>query len=264
VSLAEVRQFWEEFYGAAAAEIAVVGDVDPAAARSLVEQLFGGFENRKGFARLVDTYQDRPVLRVSVETPDKESAVFAAGLRIPMRDDSADYPAMVLANFMTGGGFLNSRLATRIRQKEGISYGVRSSFVASSFDADAQFGSFAIYAPQNSERLVAAFQEELAKIVDEGFTDEEIAEAKKGWLQSRNVSRATDRELARTLASREFQSRTLRYDATLEEQVSSLTNEQILAAIRKYLDPSKISFVQAGDFAKATVSTGAPAAGGGM
>jgi zinc protease len=264
VSLAEVKQFWEEFYGAAAAEIAVVGDVDPAAARSLVEQLFGGFENRKGFARLVDTYQDRPVLRVSVETPDKESAVFAAGLRIPMRDDSADYPAMVLANFMTGGGFLNSRLATRIRQKEGISYGVRSSFVASSFDADAQFGSFAIYAPQNSERLVAAFQEELAKIVDEGFTDEEIAEAKKGWLQSRNVSRATDRELARTLASREFQSRTLRYDATLEEQVSSLTNEQILAAIRKYLDPSKISFVQAGDFAKATVSTGAPAAGGGM
>jgi len=183
VSLAEAKQFWDDFYGAGAAEIAVVGDVDPAATRKLVEELFAGFKNRKGFTRLVDTYQDRPVLRQSVETPDKESAVFAAGLRIPMRDDSADYPAMVLGNFMTGGGFLNSRLAVRIRQKEGLSYGVRSSFNASAFDSDAQFGSFAIYAPQNSERLVAAYQEEIAKIVEKGFTDEEIAEAKKGWLQ---------------------------------------------------------------------------------
>jgi len=262
-TLEQAKKFWEDFYGAGAGEVSVVGDIDPNATKALVAELFAGFKNKNGYTRLADTYQDRPPLRQSVETPDKESAVFAAGLRVPMRDDSADYPAMVLGNFMTGGGFLNSRLATRIRQKEGISYGVRSSFTASAFDSDAQFGTFAIYAPQNSERLVAAYQEELAKIVDKGFTDEEIAEAKKGWLQGRNVSRATDRELVGTLANRDFQSRTLTFDATLEEQVAALTNDKILAAMKKYLDPAKVSYVQAGDFAKAKAQAAAPAPAGG-
>jgi zinc protease len=259
VTIDEVRRFWEDFYGAGAAEIAVVGDIDAAATKSLVEQLFAGFASKKPFARLVDQYQDRPVLRQAIETPDKESAVFSAGLRVPMRDDSSDYPAMVLGNFMTGGGFLNSRLATRIRQKDGLSYGVGSSFNASPFDQDGQFGSFAIYAPQNAERLVTAYEEEIARVIDKGFTDEEIAEAKKGWLQGRNVSRASDRELARTLASREYQKRTLKWDGTVEDQVAKLGSAQILATMRKYLDPAKISYIQAGDFAKAKAAAAAPA-----
>jgi zinc protease len=151
---------------------------------------------------------------------------------------------------MTGGGFLNSRLATRIRVKDGLSYGVSSFLAASPFDVSGRFGAFAIYAPQNSDKLLKAFDEEIAKILEKGFTDEEIAEAKKGWLQSRRVSRANDRELARTLAGREFLGRTLKWDETLESRVAALTNAQIVAAMKKFIDPSKISTVQAGDFKK--------------
>jgi len=104
-------------------------------------------------------------------------------------------------------------------------------------DVSGRFGAFAIYAPQNSDKLVKAF-------------DEEIAEAKKGWLQSRKVSRANDRELARTLAGREYLGRTLLWDEAYESKVGALTNEQILAAMKKFIDPSKISMVQAGDFKK--------------
>jgi len=32
--------------------------------------------------------------------------------------------------------------------------------------------------------------------------------------------------------------------------VAALTNDQILAAMRKHIDPAKISMVQSGDFAK--------------
>ena len=41
-----------------------------------------------------------------------------AGVNIPLRDDDPDYPALVLGNYMLGGGFLNSRLAVRIRGKK--------------------------------------------------------------------------------------------------------------------------------------------------
>ena len=247
----EVKAFWQDFYGAGAAEISLAGDFDAQEVKTLVQQLFGGWKSSKPFKRMVTTYQDRPVIRQTVEAPDKESAVFAAGLRLKMRDDDPEYPAMVLGNFMTGGGFLNSRLSMRLRQKDGLSYGVGSFFQASAFDQDGSFGSFAIYAPQNSEKLVTAYQEEIAKVLESGFTKEEIAEAKQGWLQGRNVSRSNDRELARTLANREFQGRTLTWDEGLEKKVGALTNEQIHAAMRKYIDGTKISFVQAGDWAKA-------------
>src|SRR5262249_35032687 len=124
VTLEDVKGFYRDFYGASAGEIALVGDFDPAEVKGLLKDLFGGWKNAKPYARLVEKYEDRPVLRDSIETPDKESAVFLAGLRMDMRDDSPDYPALVLGGFMTGGGFLNSRLATRLRQKDGLSYGV--------------------------------------------------------------------------------------------------------------------------------------------
>jgi zinc protease len=255
VKLDEVARFHAEFYGASAAEAALVGDFDTQAATALLTELFGDWKSGKPYARLAANWQERPAIDRSLEAPDKESAVFSAGLRIPLRDDAPEFPALVLGNFMTGGGFLSSRLAVRIRQKDGTSYGVGSYFYASSFDQDAAFGAYAIYAPQNAGRLVAAFREEIDKVLASGFTSEEIAEAKKGWLQGRQVSRANDDELAGRLTSREFQGRTLRWDDDLEKRVRALDNGAILAAMKQHIDPAKISMVQAGDFAKAKKAT---------
>jgi zinc protease len=157
-----------------------------------------------------------------------------------------------LGNFMTGGGFLNSRLATRLRQKEGYSYGAGSQLQASSFDRDGAFLAFAIYAPQNGDKLQTAFVEEIQKVLDAGFTEQEVTEAKSGFLQQRQVSRGMDRELARTLAQRSFQNRTLvAFDAELEKKIEGLTAAEIQAAWKARVDPKKLSMVQSGDFAKA-------------
>ena len=250
-ALDAVKKAYSDFYGASVAEIAIVGDFDKTEVLAQLTKLFSGWKSPKPYARLVDEYRDLPAIKEMIEAPDKESAVFLAGLRMPLKDDNPDYPALVLGNFMTGGGFLNSRLATRIRVKDGLSYGVSSFLSASPLDVSGRFGAFAIYAPQNSTKLVTAFDEEIAKILDKGFADDEIAEAKKGWLQSRKVSRSNDRELARTLAGREYLGRTLLWDESLESKVAALTNAQILAAMKKFIDPTKISMVQSGDFKKA-------------
>ncbi|MGH9365975.1 MAG: insulinase family protein, partial [Thermoanaerobaculia bacterium] len=110
---------------------------------------------------------------------------------------------------------------------------------------------FAIYAPQNAGKLEAAFREEIARALKDGFTEKEIQEAKSGWLQSRQVTRAQDPQLARTLSQYLFLKRTLAWDAGFEKKIEALTGEQILAALRRQIDPGKITTVKAGDFAKA-------------
>jgi zinc protease len=268
VSIEQVRSFHAGFYGASASELVAVGDLDPRAFQALAVELFGDWRSVKPFARLVPAWQDLPPIHERIETPDKENAVLSAGLKIPMRDDDPDYPALLLGNFMTGGGGLSSRLADRIRQKEGLSYGVGSMFFASAFFKDAYFGGRAIYAPQNVDRLESAFKEEIAKVVAAGFTAQEVADAKSGWLQRQTVSRSTDREIVRSLAQREYQGRTLAWDAGLEKRVAALTPEEINGVVRKYIDPTKINIVEAGDFAKggkadATPGRSGPGPGGG-
>ncbi len=145
-------------------------------------------------------YRDVSPAHDSLEAPDKANAFFVAGMNLELRDDDPDYPALVLGNYMLGGGFLNSRLAVRIRQKEGLSYGVGSQLQASSLDKSGSFLTFAIYAPENAARLEAAFKEEIARVLKDGFEARELEEARSGWLQSRQVSRAQDAALARLLA----------------------------------------------------------------
>ncbi|NJM52210.1 MAG: insulinase family protein, partial [Blastocatellia bacterium] len=97
----------------------------------------------------------------------------------------------------------------------------------------------------------AAFKEELNKVITEGFTADEIAQAKQGWLLNRQRARGQDISLAGSLLNNLFTGRTFTWDGDLDQKVQSLTPEQINAAMKKYLTPEKISIVKAGDFAKA-------------
>ena len=151
---------------------------------------------------------------------------------------------------MIGGGFLNSRLATRIRQKEGLSYGVGGGFSANPLDRYATFSAQMIYAPQNVDKLEAAFKEEIARMLKDGFTAEEVEAAKSGYLQSRQVSRAQDNELLNRSNTYLFVGRTWQWDADFEAKIKALTPDQINAAMRKYVDPAKLVIYKAGDFAK--------------
>ncbi|MCO6493696.1 MAG: insulinase family protein [Phaeodactylibacter sp.] len=250
LTLEEVKAFYEEFYGASDATIAIVGDFDSEEVAAALNQNFNAWESPRPYERLTDEFYQPEPASVEIETPDKSNAMFLAAQKLPMNVDHPDYPAMLLGNFMLGGGFLNSRLATRIRQQEGLSYGVGSRFYADARDETATWRAYAIYAPENAEALEKAFREEIEKVVTDGFTAEEVEAAKSGWIQGEQVSRAQDNTLAGTLNSYLDLDKTMEWDAELEARVKALTPEQINAVMAKYLNPDKMVLVKAGDFAK--------------
>lgn len=249
-TLDEAKRFYKDFYGASNAQLTVIGDFDDKEIAKLATDLFGDWKSPKPFTRVPTLFKDVTPINQSLPAPDKANAFFVAGFNLNIRDDNPDYPALVLGNYMLGGGFLNSRLAARIRQKEGLSYGVGSNLNVSALDQYGRFTANAIYAPQNVEKLEAAFKDEIARMLKDGFTAEEVEAAKSGYLQSRQVSRAQDNELAGRLNNYLFLGRTLQWDADLEAKIKALTPEQINAAMRRHIDPSKITIIKSGDFAK--------------
>lgn len=258
VTLDDVKKFYEDFYGASAAEITVIGDFDPKATEALGNQLFADWKSKTPYERIPSLFPNVPAVNLTFETPDKANAIFVATQPLELRDDDPDYPAMAFASYLFGGGFLNSRLATRIRGKEGLSYSVGAQLQIGSLDRSAALLAFAIYNPANAAKLEAAFKEEVEKAVREGFTAEEVEAAKVGWLQSRQVSRAQDNELGRRLNNYRFLGRRITWDADLETKVKALTAQQVSAAFAKYIKLEKFNIIKAGDFAKAAATPAKP------
>jgi zinc protease len=257
-ALEDARAFHKTFYGASQGELAVVGDFEPKELVPLAGDLLGGWKSPAPFKRVSQVFADGGAKVVALETPDKANAYYLAGHALKLRRDDADFPALLLGNFVLGGGFLNSRLATRIRQQDGLSYGVGSSLDVSDLDMVGNFVTYAIHAPENAARLEAAMREEVSRAVKEGYKAEELEKARAGLLEYRQAARAQDGGLARQLASYLYLGRTLAFDAALEEKLARLKPEDVRKAMERHLDWAKVTQVKAGDFANAEKKAKAP------
>jgi zinc protease len=253
VTLDEVRKFHQQFYGASVGEIAVSGQFDTAEIAKLTAELFGNWKSPGSYTRLTNKYQKTVAWDHNIETPDKQNSFFVAGQLVKLNDEDPDYAALVMADYMFGGSGLGTRLSRRIRDKEGLSYGVQSNFAIPTKEDAATFVGVALSAPQNTPKVEASFKDELAKTLKDGFTADEVAAAKKAWIQERGMSRSEDSALVGLFASRQRFDRTLKFDESLEAKVAALTPEQISAAFRKHVDPESLIYVKAGDFKKAGV-----------
>jgi zinc protease len=250
LTLEEVRQFHRDFHGSGSGEIALVGDFDAEQITEDLETRFGDWTSEKSFARIADPFTDLAAQQISVETPDKANAVILMVTGLPIDDSHPDYPALVAGNYVFGGGSLKSRLADRVRQKDGLSYGVAAQFSADSIDASATQLMFAIAAPENIEKVEAAFREELALLLKDGITEAELKDAVDGWLKSRQRARGEDGALLGMLADNAYLDRTMAWSAELDAKVAALTVGEVNAALRRHLDPGKYSVIAVGDFAK--------------
>jgi zinc protease len=254
VTLADVKKFHDDFYGASAGEFTVSGQFNPDEIKKVAGDLVGNWKSPGPYARVISPYRKIAPEDKKIETPDKQNAFFIAAETVKLTDENPDYPAIVMANYIFGGSGTGSRLFARIRDKEGLSYGVQSVVNAGIREDDGgTFLAVAFSNPQNTPKVEASFRDELAKTLKDGFTTTEVEAAKKAWLQERLVGRAQDGAMVGLLALRIRFDRTMEWDKTIEAKVAALTPEQIVEAMRKFVDPAELTFVKAGDFKKAGV-----------
>ncbi|MEP7168708.1 MAG: insulinase family protein, partial [Bacteroidota bacterium] len=225
----ELKSFYERYYTSTHATVAVVGDFDEKPLLISLNSMLEKWTAPVLYDRAKNLYFDVPSTIQKINTPDKANAMLLCAFNAELRDDDPDYPALMLGDYMFGGGFLNSRLATRIRQKEGISYGVGSFMEADPLDKTGSFGAYAIYNPDNSDKLIAAYKDEINKMLKDGFTAAELKDAAAGYLQEQNVNRAQDRALAQKLSTNLFLNRTMKWDADIESKIAALKVEDVNA-----------------------------------
>ena len=247
----QLVDFYNKILGSNNGVGSVVGDVDGKEASALLESTFGKWNSKSNYEYIkpelfATKKQDKEYL-----TPDKENGAAVGKISFSMDRKSPDYPALVIANEMLGsGGFLTARIPTRLREKEGISYGAGSYVNIPVENNVASWGWYAFYNPTKKDAVNKALKEEVNKAVKDGFTEAEYKSNLTSWLNSRKTGLGNDNTLMGLVNGQlQYGVPLEEYDA-LEAKVSALKVSQVNDVLRKYISEDKLTSVFAGDFNK--------------
>jgi zinc protease len=249
VTVPDVAGFHARFVGASHGEVAIVGDFDPTEVRALLEQLFGSWQAAAPYARVPNPYRPTSRTEMRFDTPDKPNAIILGTTNAQVRDLDPDYAALAVAERILGGG-PEARIPARLREKEGLSYSAGTFLQPGQIDDLGSLGVYAIFPPQELPRVRKAFDEELARAIETGFTAEEVANAKRALLEERRTNRAQDGALVAALVSQAYLGRTFAESAKLDAAIEAVDVAAANAALRKHLARDRIAWAFAGDFAK--------------
>ena len=269
LTLAAVRAVHQRFLSAANGEFSAVGDLDAGAVRRALESALGdwaapaagaaGVADVAGVAGGAGTAQAGPFVRVPqpwlapqptrqlLATPDKPNANLVLDQPLAINDTHADFAALLMANHLLGGD-TRSRLWSRIREQDGLSYDVRSGLSWNPFELHSRWSASAIFAPQNRPKVEAALQEEVARALKDGFSAAELAAGQTSVLSQRRLGRAQDPAVAGALGSNLYLQRNFALHQLNDDRIAALTLDQVNAALRRYVDPASWAVFWAGDF----------------
>jgi zinc protease len=247
ITVEDVRGFYEKFYGGRSLVISVAGDVRATEAVRLLREAFEGFGGPESVeVSVTDPAPQEGARRELVIVKDKANVDVLLGSAAPLRRDASDYYAAMLANRALGESTLSSRLGLRVRDAEGLTYGIASRFRAPSLAAGPWYIAVSVN-PENVERAVTSSLGVLREYVEQGIRADELEDEKSSAIGSFKVSLSTNAGLAAAMWNAEFYRLGLDYVERYPELVRAVTIDEVNAAIRKYFRPDHLTVVVAGD-----------------
>ncbi len=226
------------------ASLAVVGDVEPAAAVATAERVFDGWSSHAAEAVIVPPPDDAPRPRRRVVTlPGKVQADIAYGCAAITRTDPR-YASSWVMNTVLGQFGLGGRLGESIRERQGMAY-----YAYSALEANVGRGALIVSAgvsPANVARTLRSIETEVVGMRDRGVTDAELIDAKRYLTGSIPRMLETNASIAGFLQMVEQFELGRDYDVRLRELVESVTRDDVHEAARLILVPDRAAVAVAG------------------
>lgn len=242
----DLRRFHRDRFAPQALSLALVGDVEPERAMAAAASVFGEWRADAPVGmRFADVEPARERRSTVLPMMNKAQADVAYGFVTIRRSDPRYYAYWVMNNVL-GQYALGGRLGDSIRERQGMAY-----YTFSSLDASLAPGPLVVRAgvsPANVQRAVTSIDLELSRFAADGPTDRELAESKQYLIGSMPRTLETNVGIATFLQTAELFGLGLDYDLRLPSLLSEVTREQVHAAARMTLDPSRATIIVAGPY----------------
>jgi zinc protease len=244
-TVAQLRDHWQRFASASVGELALVGPITLEAVRAPLQRLWGDWGTREPYAPWVNDYvPPAPAGTQVVRVADKANASYNGRIGFAMNESSPDFAALFTATQLMS----RVNLWERVREKEGLSYGVSAALSVPWSGSEASINVTASFAPANREKLLASIRGALSEARDKGYGFLEVGMAKSAIVSRRAEFIAQPANAAGNLAIQMRLDRPLDFYASFTTQFQALDAAAVNAALKKYLDVGALREVVAGTF----------------
>jgi zinc protease len=238
----DVVTFYNRYYVAANALVAIVGDLDRAAAEALAERVTAGLTPGRKAPDLPPVPKLLVPVSVHLDHPSAQTHVLVG--QPGMHRGDPDYFQLYLGNHAFGGSGLVSRLNQEVREERGLAYSVYSYFMPMRQD-----GPFQMALQTRSDQAAEAIsilQENLERFVAEGPTAEELAFSKRNVTGGYPLRIDSNGKMIGYLAMIGFYDLPLDYLERFIERVEAVELEEVADAITRRVDPARLVTVTVG------------------
>ncbi|WP_404992456.1 M16 family metallopeptidase [Cupriavidus pauculus] len=238
----DLVKFWRDNYSAKRAVITLIGAIDRKEAEQIAEDLTRGLPDGVASPKLPDVQMSIPASEKRIPHPAQQASV-ALGQPSIARGDP-DYFALLVGNYVLGGGGFSSRLTDQVREKRGLTYGVDSYFAPSK-----QPGPFSITLQtkkENTDEALGLVRKILAQFVADGPTDTELRAAKDNLINGFPLRIDSNRKLLTNVANIGWYGLPLDYLDTWTAQINKVTRDQVRAAFQRHVHPDAMATVIVG------------------
>lgn len=242
VNLDDIRAFHRSHYGKDNAIVAIVGDINRKQADRLVKNVLNGLPERSSAAKNVPAVQQQPAQRRDIPFAGEQAQVLL-GMPLIKRHDP-DYYALVAGNYILGGGGFDSRLMKVLRDRHGYTYGVYSNL-----EPATEAGMFTIaYSTQkkNTKDSLVQAQAVIKQFIEEGPTEEELAQAKANIIGSFPLRFDSNAKLVEYLSIIGYHNLPNDYLEAYPKAIGKLTVEQVKDAWKRRVKPEDLHIVVVG------------------
>ncbi|MFL6797603.1 MAG: M16 family metallopeptidase [Xanthobacteraceae bacterium] len=170
----DLKAYVGRVLGRANLKVAIVGDIDALTAASLLDRTFGGLRQEAELTPVPAMSPEGLGRRVVIPLDVPQAVVNFGGPGV-FRSDP-DFMAAYIVSYILGGGSFSSRLYSEVREKRGLAYGISQSLVWLR-SAAVLIGTTATRADATAQ-TIEIIQREIARMAEEGPTQEEFEKAK--------------------------------------------------------------------------------------
>jgi len=244
ITLDDVKNFYDDYYNPAKANIVVVGDIQQVGVRSIL----AGLTEWQSKDYEIPAYLPFPEYQSSsiylVDKPGAVQSVVDITKRSLPYDATGEFFKMRLMNFPLGGNF-NSRINLNLREDKGYTYGANSYF-----SGGKTLGSFSAGGDFNAVNTIESIHElfdEISGYKEQGPTPDELALIKKAFTQGDALKYETPSSKARFLRHLLVYNLDKNYTSEQLNIINSISAETLTQLAKAHLDLSDMQIIVVGD-----------------
>jgi len=243
LTLSDVDAYYRAAYRPDLTTIVVIGKIDPARARAIIEKYFGVWtaSGPKPQTDLPPVVRNAPS-QVTIPDASRVQDVALVAQVLALTRSDPDYYALDLGNAVLGGGFYSSKLSIDLRKNAGLVYSVGSDLNA----GKTRSVYLVQYAcdPQNVTKASDLILRDIASMQSTATPERELTQVKALLVHQIPLGEASISDIAEGFVARRDLGLPLDEPQIAAKRYIALTPAEVQSAFRKW--------IRAGDFVRAT------------